>query len=52
MGSTIMVGIIFFGLIGWGIIKSVRSMRNNSCPGCSGACTVEKKSQCHGDCRH
>ncbi|MBN2222606.1 MAG: FeoB-associated Cys-rich membrane protein [Vallitaleaceae bacterium] len=44
---TLIVGILFFGFVGWGAYKSHKSMKNNSCPGCSGGCSVAQKSQCH-----
>ncbi|HHV95944.1 MAG TPA: FeoB-associated Cys-rich membrane protein [Clostridiaceae bacterium] len=46
MLGNIIIGIIFFGLVGYGIYKSVKSMRSNSCPGCSGACSEQMKKSC------
>ncbi|MDP3386705.1 MAG: FeoB-associated Cys-rich membrane protein [Eubacteriales bacterium] len=43
---TIIVGIIFFGIIAFAAYKSRESIKNNSCPGCSGSCTIEKKQKC------
>ncbi len=46
MGATIIVGGIFFGLVGLGALKSYKSMRNNKCPGCSGGCSEQTKKSC------
>ncbi|MPW25566.1 FeoB-associated Cys-rich membrane protein [Alkalibaculum sp. M08DMB] len=46
MLPTIIVGVIFFGIVGIGIYKSIKAMRNNSCPGCSGGCTEQAKNSC------
>lgn len=43
---TIIVGIIFFGIIAFAAYKSRQSMKNNSCPGCSGSCTIQEKQKC------
>jgi len=46
MLPTIIIGVVFFGIIGFGAYKSVKSMKNNSCPGCSGGCSVQEKEKC------
>ncbi|WHH58736.1 FeoB-associated Cys-rich membrane protein [Petroclostridium sp. X23] len=46
MLPTIIVGTIFFALIGFGAYKSIKSMKNNSCPGCSGGCSEQTKKNC------
>lgn len=46
MAATIVVGAIFFGLVGLGAYKSYQSMRNNKCPGCSGGCSEQAKQAC------
>ncbi|NMB95778.1 MAG: FeoB-associated Cys-rich membrane protein [Clostridiaceae bacterium] len=46
MLPTIIIGIVFFGIIGYGVYKSVKSMRNNSCPGCSGGCSEQMRKSC------
>lgn len=38
MLPTILVGLLFAAVIGFAAWKSFRSMRENKCPGCSGAC--------------
>lgn len=47
MFPTIIVGIIFFGIVAWAFYKSRQSIKNNSCPGCGGSCSAEKKAVCH-----
>ena len=47
MLPTIIVGVIFFGIVGLGIRKTIKSMKSNSCPGCSGGCTEQTKNSCH-----
>ncbi len=44
--STIIVGVIFASIIAYGGYKSWLSMRENKCPGCSGACSTQKKKVC------
>jgi hypothetical protein len=44
---TIIVGTIFFGVIALAAYKSRQSMKNNSCPGCSGSCSIQDKKNCH-----
>ncbi|NLK71815.1 MAG: FeoB-associated Cys-rich membrane protein [Clostridiales bacterium] len=46
MLPTILVGVIFFIIIGLGVYKSVKSMKNNSCPGCSGGCSEQMRKNC------
>ncbi len=41
------IGALFLGVLFIAARKSYRSMKNNSCPGCSGGCSEEKKKQCH-----
>ncbi len=48
MMANIIIGVLFFALVGYGAYKSIKSIRNNSCPGCSGGCTEQK---CKG-CKH
>ncbi|MGI6119233.1 MAG: FeoB-associated Cys-rich membrane protein [Desulfosporosinus sp.] len=40
--STLVVGIIFFSIIGYGGYKYVKDIKNNTCPGCSPDCTVSR----------
>ncbi len=46
MLSTIIVGVIFLGIVGLGTYKSIKAMKNNSCPGCSGGCSEQTKKSC------
>lgn len=46
MAGTIIVGVIFLGIFGLGVYKSVKSIRNNSCPGCSCGCSAQEKKKC------
>lgn len=46
MVPSIIVGVIFFGIIGWGTYKSIKSIRSNKCPGCSGGCSEQVKKTC------
>ncbi|SCP99086.1 FeoB-associated Cys-rich membrane protein [Anaerobium acetethylicum] len=48
MMPTIIVGVLFFAAIGFGAYKSIKSMRNNSCPGCSGGCSAQQRKSCGG----
>lgn len=43
---TIIVGIIFFGIVAFGLYKTIKSMKNNSCPGCSCGCSEQTKKSC------
>lgn len=38
MLPTIVIGLLFALVIGFAAWKSIRSIRENKCPGCSGAC--------------
>ena len=38
MLPTLLIGLLFAIIIGFAAWKSVRSIRNNKCPGCSGGC--------------
>lgn len=49
MLPTIIVGIIFFAIVGFGTYKSLKSIRNNSCPGCSGGCSEQTKQKCESN---
>lgn len=44
MIANIIVGLIFFAIVGYGAVKSYQSMKHNSCPGCSGGCSEQSKS--------
>lgn len=46
MTANIVVGLIFFIIVALGAMHSLRKMKNNSCPGCSGGCTVERQKSC------
>ncbi|MFZ7132220.1 MAG: FeoB-associated Cys-rich membrane protein [Eubacteriales bacterium] len=46
MLPTIIVGVIFFSIVSFGLYKSVKSMKNNSCPGCSCGCSEQAKKSC------
>lgn len=46
MLPTIIVGILFFSIVGFGLYKTIKSMKNNSCPGCSCNCSKEDKKNC------
>lgn len=46
MTATIVVGIIFFIVIVLGAFYSFMKMKNNSCPGCSGGCSVDQRKSC------
>lgn len=46
MAATIIIGVLFFGLIGFGAYKSIKSIRSNSCPGCSCGCSEQKRKNC------
>lgn len=48
MTATIVVGLTFFIVIALGLVYSLKKMKNNSCPGCSGGCSVER----HKSCKH
>ncbi|AHM57811.1 hypothetical protein EAL2_808p03060 (plasmid) [Peptoclostridium acidaminophilum DSM 3953] len=41
--ANIIVGGIFFAIVGYGAYKSISSMKNNTCPGCSGGCSHQCK---------
>ncbi|HAE41988.1 MAG TPA: FeoB-associated Cys-rich membrane protein [Clostridiales bacterium] len=43
---TIIVGSIFFSIIALAAYKSRQSIKNNSCPGCSGSCSIKEKQNC------
>lgn len=45
MIPSIIVGTIFFGIIGFSAYKSFKSIRNNKCPGCSGGCSEQSCSK-------
>lgn len=45
MIANIVVGLIFFTAVGIGLKKSLKSMKNNQCPGCSGGCSEQKVCQ-------
>lgn len=45
MAATIIVGLVFFSIVGFGAYKSYKAMRQNKCPGCSGGCS--EQSSCH-----
>ncbi|MDD3841083.1 MAG: FeoB-associated Cys-rich membrane protein [Clostridia bacterium] len=47
MLATIIIAVIFFGIIAYGIYKSIKSMRNNSCPGCSMGCSEQMRKSCN-----
>ena len=47
MLPTVIVGLIFAAIVGYGVYRSVIGMKNNSCPGCSGTCTEQEKKTCH-----
>lgn len=46
MTATIVVGLVFFIVIALGAFYSLKKMKNNSCPGCSGGCSVEQQKSC------
>lgn len=46
MTANIVVGLIFFIIVALGAMHSLRKMKNNSCPGCSGGCSVERQKSC------
>ena len=46
MLATIIIGAAFFAILLIAGVKSYKSMKNNSCPGCSGGCSVEEKKSC------
>jgi anaerobic selenocysteine-containing dehydrogenase len=46
MIANIVTGVIFAALIGYGLYRWIKSARNNSCPGCSGSCSIEQRRQC------
>lgn len=46
MTATVVVGVLFFSLVAYGAYLSLKSIRNNTCPGCSGSCSVEQRSNC------
>lgn len=46
MTATIVVGLIFFIVIALGAFYSITKMKNNSCPGCSGGCSVKEGKSC------
>ncbi len=46
MIANIIIGVIFFGIVAFAAYKSIKSMRNNSCPGCSCGCSEEKRRSC------
>jgi anaerobic selenocysteine-containing dehydrogenase len=43
---NIIVGILFFAVIAYGAMKSYKSMRSNTCPGCSGGCSMQERKSC------
>lgn len=45
--GTIIVGVVFVAIIGLAAGKSYKSMKNNSCPGCSGGCSEQMKKNCN-----
>jgi len=47
MFSTIIVGLIFFAILGWATNKSRQSMKENKCAGCSGSCSPKEKANCN-----
>lgn len=46
MIPTLIVGLIFASIVGWSAYRSFKSIRNNSCPGCSGGCSEQTKKSC------
>lgn len=42
--ANLVIGLIFFTLIGFAARKSYISMKSNKCPGCSGGCAEQSKS--------
>lgn len=46
MLPTLIVGVIFFGIIALSTYKSIKSMKNNKCPGCSGGCSEQTQKNC------
>lgn len=38
MDPTLVIGLVFAAAIGFAAFKSIKSIRNNKCPGCSGGC--------------
>jgi|GEM_PF-1039473 len=48
MIPTIIIGLIFFAIVGFGAFKSLKSIRNNTCIGCSGGCSAHQRSVCKG----
>lgn len=46
MTANIIVGILFAAVILFGALKSFKSIRNNTCPGCSGGCSAGQRSAC------
>lgn len=44
--ETFIVGLLFFIGVAIAAWKTIKSLRNNSCPGCSGGCSVEKRKNC------
>lgn len=41
--ANIVIGLIFFAIVGFAANKSYISMKNNKCPGCSGGCSEQSK---------
>ncbi|OHW61992.1 hypothetical protein EUAN_14400 [Andreesenia angusta] len=46
MMASVVIGAVFFGIVGYGAYRSVNSMKNNSCPGCSGGCSEQQRKDC------
>lgn len=46
MIPSIIIGVIFFAIIGFSTYKSVKSIKSNKCPGCSGGCSEQAKKTC------
>ena len=43
----VIVGLIFAALVIFGAYRFIKSSRNNTCPGCSGGCSVEERKRCN-----
>lgn len=46
MNPNLVVGGIFVVIIGVAAYKTIKSMRSNTCPGCSGGCSAKQKAKC------
>ena len=44
--GEILVGGVVIAILAWAVMQTRKSIKNNTCPGCSGVCSEQQKKEC------